>query len=62
VVGILVAVALLPMQDPLSLVLMSGPLYVLYELSILGGRLVERRRRSEGDGAPRAARRDEERP
>jgi sec-independent protein translocase protein TatC len=39
-VGILVAVALLPMQDPLSLVLMSAPLYLLYETSILAGRLL----------------------
>jgi len=44
-VGILVAVALLPMQDPMSLVLMSAPLYLLYEVSILAGRLLERRKR-----------------
>jgi Sec-independent protein secretion pathway component TatC len=50
VVGILVAVALLPMQDPMSLVLMSAPLYVLYELSILVGRLLERRKASASPG------------
>jgi len=49
-VVIVVAVALLPMQDPLSLVLMSAPLYLLYELSILAGRVVERRSRRAADG------------
>lgn len=43
-VGILIAVAILPMQDPMSLVLMSAPLYLLYEISIHVGKLVERRR------------------
>ena len=43
-VAILVAVAVLPMQDPLSLVLMSAPLYLLYEASILAGRLLARPR------------------
>lgn len=51
VVAILVLVALLPMQDPMSLVLMSAPLYLLYELSIIVGRLVERRRNRRTPGA-----------
>lgn len=44
VVLILVAVALLPMQDPLSLLLMSAPLVLLYEASILAGRWLGRPR------------------
>ena len=43
-VGILIAVAILPMQDPMSLVLMSAPLYLLYEISIHVGKLVEKGR------------------
>jgi sec-independent protein translocase protein TatC len=53
-VAILIVVALLPMQDPFSLVLMSAPLYLLYETSIHLGRLVERRRaRRETDAGGR---------
>lgn len=54
VVAIMVAVALLPMQDPMSLVLMSAPLYVLYEVSIFVGRLLERRRKPSTPGGQSA--------
>lgn len=53
VVAILVAVALLPMQDPLSLVMMSAPLYLLYEASILAGRLLGRPQRESAAAADR---------
>lgn len=40
-----VSMVLTPSQDPLSMGLMMGPLYVLFELGILLARLTERRRR-----------------
>jgi len=54
-VAILVAVALLPMQDPLSLLLMAAPLYLLFEVSILVGRLLARPRPGEPAGTRAAA-------
>ena len=45
-VGIVVLVAVItPGGDPISLVVLSVPMYLFYELSILAGRLILRRRR-----------------
>jgi sec-independent protein translocase protein TatC len=45
--GIVIVVAVLtPGGDPVSLLALSAPMYVFYELSILIGRLIRRRRRS----------------
>ena len=46
VVGIVTLVAILtPSGDPLTLVILSVPMMLFYELAILFGRLIERRRR-----------------
>ncbi len=46
IVGIVALVALLtPSGDPLTLLILSGPMWLFYELSILIGALRERRRR-----------------
>ena len=46
VVGIVALVAILtPSGDPLTLVILSVPMMLFYELAILFGRLIERRRR-----------------
>jgi sec-independent protein translocase protein TatC len=44
IVGLLVLGAILPPNDPLTQVMMAVPLYVLYELSLLAGRLIRRKR------------------
>jgi sec-independent protein translocase protein TatC len=45
-IGILVAVAIItPSGDPYSMLLLSVPMYLFYEVSILIGRLIVRRRR-----------------
>lgn len=47
VVGICVLVAVItPSGDPISMVALSGPMVVFYEVSILIGRLLERRKRA----------------
>jgi sec-independent protein translocase protein TatC len=44
-IGIVVMVAVItPSGDPISLAALSVPMYVFYELSILIGRLITRRR------------------
>ena len=40
----IIAMVITPSQDPVSMLLMMGPLLVLYELGIVLGRLAERRR------------------
>jgi sec-independent protein translocase protein TatC len=46
VVGVIVASAFItPGQDPFSLLVMSGPLYLLYELSVVASSLMDRGRR-----------------
>jgi sec-independent protein translocase protein TatC len=51
-VGIVVLVAVItPSGDPYSLALLSIPMYVFYELSILVGRLMNRRNRSADSGS-----------
>jgi sec-independent protein translocase protein TatC len=43
---VIVVAVLTPGGDPVSLLALSAPMYVFYELSILIGRLIRRRRRS----------------
>jgi sec-independent protein translocase protein TatC len=45
VVGIVVIVAVItPSGDPISLLMLSGPMWLFYELSILAGRFIEKRK------------------
>ncbi len=47
IVGIVVLVAVItPSGDPISMLALSGPMIVFYEVSILIGRLIERRKRA----------------
>jgi sec-independent protein translocase protein TatC len=47
IVGITVLVAVItPSGDPISMLMLSVPMVVFYELSIVGGLLIERRRRA----------------
>ena len=47
VVGIVVLVAVItPSGDPISMLALSGPMVLFYEVSILIGRLIQRRRRA----------------
>lgn len=46
-VGIVVLVAIItPSGDPITLIVLSGPMYLFYEASIIFGRLRQRRRRT----------------
>lgn len=45
----IIAALLTPTPDPLTQTLMGGPMYLLYELSILVSRLVRRKRQKETD-------------
>ncbi len=48
IVGICVLVAVItPSGDPISMLALSGPMIVFYEISILIGRLIERRKRDQ---------------
>ncbi len=54
-VGIVVVVAVItPGGDPISLVVLSVPMYLFYEISILAGRLILRRRRKADEAAASA--------
>lgn len=45
IVGIVAAVAVItPSGDPISLMMLSVPMYLFYEISILAGRFIEKRR------------------
>jgi sec-independent protein translocase protein TatC len=47
IVGIVVAVAIItPSGDPISLLMLSVPMWIFYELSILAGRFIEKRQES----------------
>jgi sec-independent protein translocase protein TatC len=46
-VGIVVLVAVItPSGDPISLMMLSVPMYIFYELSIVIGRVLTKRRRA----------------
>ena len=47
IVGITIVVAVItPSGDPISMLMLSVPMVLFYELSIIVGRIVERRRRA----------------
>jgi sec-independent protein translocase protein TatC len=46
-VGITILVAVItPSGDPISMLMLTVPMVVFYEVSIIAGRLIERRRRA----------------
>jgi sec-independent protein translocase protein TatC len=52
---VILAAAITPSGDPVSLAALAVPMYVFYEIAVLIGRLVVRRRKKRTDGAEAGA-------